>query len=75
MSTSDSQQNNLRRKTCLIIVTDVNMTSKRAFLKKINNGVTKVNDRKKGFYLNKIIVFGVFLSHRSPWIMPSSKQK
>ena len=27
-------KNNLRRKTCLIIVTDVNMTSKRAFLQK-----------------------------------------
>ena len=35
VSTSDSSQNNLRRKTCLIIVTDVNMTSKRAFLQKV----------------------------------------
>ena len=40
-----------------------------------NNGVTKFNDRKNGFYLNKMIVFGVFLSQRSPWIMASSKQK
>ena len=51
MSTSDSLQNNLRRKPSLIIVTDVNMTLKRAFLQK-NNGVTKFNDRKKGFSLN-----------------------
>ena len=35
MSTSDSLQNNLRRNPCLIIVTDVNMTSKRAFLQKV----------------------------------------
>ena len=62
------------KKTCLIIVTDVNMTSKRAFLQKVTvllNSTTK----KKGFYLKKINVFGVFLSQRSPWIMPSAKQK
>ena len=53
-----SSKNNLRRKTCLIIVADVNMTSKRAYLQN-SNSVTKFNDRKKGFYLNKIIVFGV----------------
>ena len=61
MSTSDSLQNNLRRKSGLIIVTDVNMTLKRAFLKKetvLLNSTTK----KKEFYLNKIIAFGVFLS-------------
>ena len=40
-----------------------------------SNGVTKFHDRKKGFYLNKEIVAGVFLSQRSPWIMPSIKQK
>ena len=49
------------------------MTSKRAFLQKVT--VTKFNDRKKGFYLNKIIVFGVFLSQRPPWIIPSAKRK
>ena len=35
MSTSDSLQNNLRRKPSLIIVTDVNMTLKQAFLQKV----------------------------------------
>ena len=35
MSTSDTLQNNLRRKPSLIIVTDVNMTLKRAFLEKV----------------------------------------
>ena len=30
-----NKQNNLRRKTCLIIVTDVKMTSKRAILQKV----------------------------------------
>ena len=39
------------------------------------NSVTKFNDRIKGLYLNKIIVFGVFLSQRSPWMMPSTKRK
>ena len=47
------------------------MTSKRAFL----NSFTKFNDRKRGFYLNKTIVLGVFLSQRSPWIIPSAKRK
>ena len=32
--TSDLLQNNLQRKSSLIIITDVNMTSKRAFLQK-----------------------------------------
>ena len=48
MSTSDSLQNNLRRKPSLIIVTDVNMTLKQAFLQKVTvllNSTTK----KKGF--------------------------
>ena len=35
MSTSDLLQNNLRRKPSLIIVTDINMTLKRAFLQKV----------------------------------------
>ena len=38
-----------------------------------STGVTKFNDRKNVFYLNKIIIFGVFLSQRSPWMMPSTK--
>ena len=38
-----------------------------------SNGVTKFNDQKNVFYLNKIIIFGVFLSQRSPWMMPSTK--
>ena len=44
MSTSDSLQNNLRRKPSLIIVTDVNMKLKRAFLQKemvLLNSTTK----------------------------------
>ena len=35
MSTSDSLQNNLRRKPSLIIATDVNTTLKQAFLQKV----------------------------------------
>ena len=38
-----------------------------------SNSVTDFNDRKKGVILNRIIVFDVFLSQRSPWIMPSPK--
>ena len=77
MSTNDSYQNNLGRKTCLIIVSDVNMTSKRAFLQKVT--VLLTSSAEKGFfYLYKTIVFrvfGVFLSQRSPWIMPNTKLK
>ena len=61
------------KKSCLIIVTDVNMTSKRAFLQKVT--VLLNSTTEKGFYLNKVIVFGVFFSQRSPWIMPSAKRK
>ena len=42
--TSDLLQNDLQRKSSLIIITDVNMTSKRAFLKKVTfllNSTTK----------------------------------
>ena len=60
-------------KTCLIIVTDVNMTSKRAFLQKVT--VLLNSTTEKGVYLNKLIVFGVFMSQRSLWIMPSAKRK
>ena len=74
MSTSDSSQDNLRRKICLIIVTDVNMTSKRAFLQTVTVVLISTTE-KKGVYLNKKIVFGVFLSQRSLWIMPSVKRK
>ena len=49
------------------------MTSKRAFLQ-IVTVFTDFNDRKKGVYLNKVL-FGVFLSQRSQWIMPSAKRK
>ena len=38
-----------------------------------SNSVAKFNDQKKEFYLNKLIVLGVFLSQRSSWIMPSAK--
>ena len=40
-----------------------------------SNSATNFNDQKEGFYLNKTIVFGVFLSRRSPWIIPSTKRK
>ena len=72
MPTSDLLQNDLKRKFSLIIITDVNRTSKRAFLKK-SNILTKFNHQKMRFYLNKIVVFGVFLSQRSPKIMSSAK--
>ena len=49
------------------------MTLKRAFLHKV--AVLLNSTTEKRFYLNKIIVFGVFLSQRSPWIMPSAKRK
>ena len=42
--TSDLLQNDLKRKSSLIIITDVNMTSKRAFLQKVTfllNSTTK----------------------------------
>ena len=58
----------------LIIVTDVNMTSKRAFLHTVTVLLISTT-KKKGVYLNKIIDFGVFLSQRSPWILPSAKRK
>ena len=61
-------------KIYLIIVTDVNMTSKRVFLQTVTVLLISTIE-KKGVYLNKIIVFGVFLSQRSPWIMPSAKRK
>ena len=47
------------------------MTSKQAFLQKIK-AVTKFNHQKIRFYLNKIVVFGVTLSQRSPRIMSSA---
>ena len=50
------------------------MTSKRAFFSN-SNSATDFNDQKKGVYLKEIIVFGVFLSQRSPWIMPSTKKQ
>ena len=42
--TSDLLQNDLQRKSSLIIITDVNMTSKRTFLQKVTfllNSTTK----------------------------------
>ena len=50
------------------------MTSKRAFFSK-SNSVTYFNDRQRGFNLNTTIVLVVFLSQRSPWIIPSTKRK
>ena len=40
--TSDFKQNDLQRKSSLIIISDVDMTSKRAFLQK-SNIFTKLN--------------------------------
>ena len=64
MSTNDSYQNNLGRKTCLIIVSDVNMTSKRAFLQKVTVLLTS-SAEKFFFYLYKtiVLVFLVFFCH------------
>ena len=59
MSTGDSYQNNLRRKTRLITVTDVYMTSKQAFLQKGLVLLTSTT-KKKEFHLNNTIVVGVF---------------
>ena len=56
---STHKQNNLRRKTCSIIVTDVNYELKTSISSK-SNKVNNFNNRKKGFYLNKTIVLGVF---------------
>ena len=58
----------------MIVVTGVNMASKRAVLKK-SNDVTNFNDRKGGFYLNKTLDYGVFLSQRSPRIVPNANRK
>ena len=58
----------------MIIVADVNFYVKTSISSKSNN-VTNFNDQKEGFYLNKTIIVGVFLSQRSPWIIPSAKRK
>ena len=61
MSTSDSLQNSLRRKPSLIIVTDVNMTLKRAFLQKVT--VLLNSATEKGVLLEKKFFFLVFFRH------------
>ena len=48
MSTSGSLQNNLRKKPSLIIVTDVNMTLKQAFLQKVMVLLNSMTE-KRGF--------------------------
>ena len=65
MSTNDSYENNLGRKTCLIIVSDVNMTSKRAFLQKVTVLLTSSAEKVFFFYLYKtiVLVFLVFFCH------------
>ena len=45
LPTSDSYQDNLQKKTCLIIVTDVNMTSKRGFLQKVTVLLTSTTEK------------------------------
>ena len=74
MSTSDSLQNSLRRKPSLIIVTEINMTLKRAFLQKVTLLLNSTTE-KRGFTCINKLFFGVFLAQRSSWIMPSTKQK
>ena len=55
----------MQKQSSLIIVTDVNMTSKRAFLQKVTVlPNSKFNHRKKRFYLNKIM-FSVFFYHKA----------
>ena len=66
------QQVTCKRKSNVIIVTDVNMTSKLAFLQKVT---LLLNSAKKRGNLNKSIVFDVFLSQRLPRIKLSAKCK
>ena len=66
--TSDLLQNDLQRKSSLIIITDVKTS-----ISSKSNIFIKFNHKKMRFYLNKIVVFGVFLSQRSPRIISSAK--
>ena len=43
---TSGQQNNLRSKPCLIIITDVNMTSKRAVLQKVTVLLNLTTEKK-----------------------------
>ena len=61
MSTSDLLQNNLRRKPSLIIVTDVNMTLKRAFLQKVTVLLNSTTEKMGFTKMNKL--FLVFFCH------------
>ena len=61
MSTSDSLQNNLRRKPSLIIVTDFNMTLKRAFLQKVTVLLNSTTEKRGFTLINKL--FLVFFCH------------
>ena len=61
MSTSDSLQNNLRSKPSLIIVTDVNMTLKRAFLQKVTLLLNSTTEQRGFTLINKL--FLVFFCH------------
>ena len=61
MSTSDSLQNNLRRKPSLNIVTDVNMTLKRAFLQKVTVLLNSTTEKRGFTRINKL--FLVFFCH------------
>ena len=61
MSTSDSLQNDLRRKPSLIIVADVNMTLKRAFLQKVTVLLNSTTEKRGFTWINKL--FWVFFCH------------
>ena len=61
MSTSDSLQNNLRRKNSLIIVTDVNMKLKRAFLQKVTVLLNSTTEKRGFTLINQL--FLVFFCH------------
>ena len=60
-STSDSLQNSLRKKTSLIIVTDVNMMLKRAFLQKLTMLLNSTTEKGVFTWINKL--FLVFFCH------------
>ena len=58
MSINDSLQNNLRRKLSLIIVTDVNLTLKRAFLQNVTGLLNSTTE--KGVLIEFINCFWCF---------------
>ena len=76
MSTSDSLQNNLRRKPSLIIVTDVNMTLKRAFLQKVTVLLNSTTEKRGFTLINKLfLVFFCHNDHHGLCLAQNKKRK